>query len=355
MLAVGFTALSVALATLIGLALFRWKAGRLLWLKILAAICVSVFALVASGAGYLFLLFSFPSNDSEVLRDTHEYAVKIFREAPPKVSEVHSGVYYGLGGWEEARAGVQPKKPRRFPLRGAGTYVEGSSDVVCRIALQIPKYTRAGSDFTIGYAVQAPIGSRVKASLVASQDWEIRSPDGCEKSNPSDLCLTSKAGVSNGQWIVRPKSAAASKWTVVSDFDIESVCGKDWFAEVWDGDTILSQHKLNVGGEGVFRKMTPQGPNVGADGFSPGYVVYVDNKNLIARNQDGFIADLGRMQISGDIDVVRTLGVNESTFQWLAIIGAISSSALGSGWLISALAPLLRALARLLPQRIARE
>jgi hypothetical protein len=32
--------------------------------------------------------------------------------------------------------------------------------------------------------------------------------------------------------------------------------------------------------------------------------------------------------------VVRTLGVSETTYAWLAFFGAVATSGLGSGWLI---------------------
>jgi hypothetical protein len=58
------------------------------------------------------------------------------------------------------------------------------------------------------------------------------------------------------------------------------------------------------------------------------------NKDQIVPTRYGSASlDLARQQIRVPVDVVSTLGVTRSTYDWLALFGTFASAFLGSGWL----------------------
>jgi hypothetical protein len=56
----------------------------------------------------------------------------------------------------------------------------------------------------------------------------------------------------------------------------------------------------------------------------------------------GIDVDLNKLQFSGTTQVEHTLGVSQQTYGWLALLGAVGASGLGSGWLLKLLGLFVR-------------
>jgi hypothetical protein len=188
-----------------------------------------------------------------------------------------------------------------------------------RLVFRQPAEAGVGVDFHIHLRVPSVnLTGPIQVELSAPASFQIRTDYACAKSEG-----IKKAGAACGpvtekvfevDWTITPKSTSSSElWiSLPPQLRPDVLYGADWhaiFNPMPTGDAIYDTWR---------RKHKP----VSLDASSP---------KLVYENYD---IDLSRGRLGARTTVVNTLGVSDKVWTWLVLLGSVTTSALGSGWLV---------------------
>ena len=206
----------------------------------------------------------------------------------------------------------------------------GSSKDIYLLSLEFPKYVTKGDDFTIHLSI-SPEGDSAQpkdreAVLYATnalkfwntQPCPIIKPDGANSCGTVDNHTRSI----DYYWTASASAEGQRTMTVIyPSLDVPT----DWTATASSNNKQLLTCGLYHmdhcnGAKAVLSATNPKAKhsNIGRD--------------VVDRHPPWFKLDMSARSITFPVEVILSLGVSSSTYQWLSIAGLVISGALGSGW-----------------------
>jgi hypothetical protein len=282
MIAAAITLFTLLCATLVGFAVYRWRRDKpfsIAWA--VGSAFLALLISIVTGVIYLYYGELYPTSNSYRFTE-HELALK-----------VDDALNFG----DDLLVFQQP--------------AEAGVGVDFHIRLRVPSVTATGP---------------IQVKLSAPTSFQIRTDYGCANSDgvtsAGAACGSVTDKVFEVDWTVTPKSTSSSElWiSLPPELRPDALYGPDWEAYFFPRPTrTLDADALSAGWSlGGTLKRT----RVRLDAKSP---------RLDYQEYD---IDLSRGRLGARTTVVNTLGVSTDVYAWLVILGAVATSALGSGWLM---------------------
>jgi hypothetical protein len=292
MIAIVFTALILMFSAAFGYLVFRSVARRRpsKWITVPISIVLALVILIFAGVGYLWLGSSAPFADDPNLLAESTIEIKGFHGTPDKAAAL----------------------PNRNPD--------------CWIRIHYRNNTKLSDDFVVRLDTSVGKMAPVSAHFSVPEDWKLRTSNTCKSGKNSDACAP--MGSENSvNWIVRPEQTSTSIWEVSLALDGHEWCTSPWFALFYENGSPIAARTRSG------RAWASSTSGYATDtGFRE---VLVATNAQPTLQESGWDINLSKPAIRGKTLVVKTLGVSSATYENLALLGAVGSSALGSGWLIS--------------------
>lgn len=315
MVAAAVFLVTLTIAALLGLMIYRWRRGRrltILWT--IGSVLISGFLFILSGTVYLYYALAYPALNHFSLAQRDALDLRFGMASAPTVAGTPS----------EKTPGDAGSRIIFRPTFDAGVGVD------FRIYLRVVPVTATG---------------QIQVELDAPSSWEVRTTDIC--SPPRSLsasklvsaCGIVVDGVFEASWTVTPSSAATSLSTIVLPAELRprALHGDNWRAYPYVNGSALTWLKSS---RSKTEFLPPDSPHPWPHGSSAEAalqaVVVLDTESPKLAYK-GYDIDLSRGRLSTQTTVVQTLGVSAESYAWLAVIGTILTTALGSGWLIQLL------------------
>jgi len=201
-----------------------------------------------------------------------------------------------------------------------------------RVTLAVPRSVRANEDCSVFLEVEGhlPPGDYA-ATLIGPQDVELRTLDSCSdapaapgRSSTRAACGHLRAGAKlRLTWDVSPTGAGAKLLTLQLPTSIEPSPAEPWYATLERNGRPVTREDVQAWERIPDRYRTHAVPEVPVR-LSPTEALYREGSTYV---------DLANFQLRSTVDVATTLGVDASTYSFLAILGTIFSGLLGGGWI----------------------
>jgi hypothetical protein len=319
MVAATVTLVTLVFAALVGFVVYRWrreKPSSIAWAIGSSLLAVLIF--LVTGVIYLYYALLYPSSNSGLF-NPDELVLAFGHDAAPHAQGLEDGTHDHLVFRQPTTAGV-----------GSDFHVH----------LRVPSVTATG-----------PIQVELSAPESFGMRTEYRCPTSGTLATVGVACGTVTNHVFEVDWTITPKSTSTSELWVILPPELrpDAIYGSDWLAFPYVGGLALtwwSQWSNRASGD----EATPNAwPSVPFDYPEK----YLENR----REQDSrgeaaarsavrldagsprlfyraYNVDLSLGRLGAQTTVVRTLGVSDNTYAFLALFGAVAASALGSGWLV---------------------
>jgi hypothetical protein len=303
---------TLAAATLLGLIIYRWRRRKrfsIAWG--LGSVLLAVLLFAVSGTTYVYYRVSYPPLDDASLVQHDDLELR-----------------FGLAAASDA----------------VGT-ATSSKSLEDRIIFRHRPQAGLNSDFQVSVHIEPVTATGpLRVELDAPKSWQVRTSDVCPSpqnpGEPGNLVPACGAVIDHAfevSWTITPTVPATSLSAIILPPELrpDILYGTDWSAFPYMGGQALTWWGDDRSGQRVIRERSPYGS------FGRSYNGEVAPQAPVRLDAGapkllygGYDIDLSRGHLGAQTTVLRTLGVSEETYTWVAFIGAILSSALGTGWLV---------------------
>jgi len=211
-------------------------------------------------------------------------------------------------------------------------FIDGTPDGAS-VTLAFQRETPDYEDFSVSISLvdQDAIDFTARILKPSEQVVSLRTGQGCPPSSAatdvfSEACSATGNGQSFGlRWIATPHRAAVVEFVVSSEQLQLQHYGQNASAFVTAGGRDVCEWRNPDG------SLWRSGSN--RSGISCVPVQLDQNRVALEVSNADTIVDLARGEFRFLVEILTTLGVSRGTYGWLALLGALVSGFLGSGWL----------------------
>lgn len=290
-------------------------------LRMFIAICAIIFAI----SGFIMALVFFPTSD-EQNRFSRLDNISIFVDTDKKTPSLDERV------------------PAVEAMTDSGSFLEYDTYHVERfnpdisIKLSFPQQILAGNDATVALEIlktnQSSRDLELRSELRSSEFMKIWSSQDCappvSQHGGVPACLSAtdpSSSFFSFLWTISSSIIGRRQLAIELPDGLKTGSQNNWSAIiVYDDQPVLTSDRKLVDGRCVrlFERDISCLDKIR---------LFTSSSPEFTSSTGDFTADIANRSIRFPIYVTTTLGVSETTYQWLAIVGVILSGAFGTGWL----------------------